>query len=256
MQGELQMAIKAVRKAGVVLKEYSGKDFRILRKSSHELVSEVDLKAQTVILQVLQESGFGYDVVTEEKTNSVQKDGKCWIIDPLDGTHNYIAGLPFSGVSVALAEGQNFLLGAIYFPGEELLFHALKGGGAFRNGQSLVVSENTELAKAVVNYDNQFHLSEKSFDYYRRLAERAFTTRIFGTATMDLCLIASGKIDGRIFLDAKIPDIAAGYVIVTEAGGRLTNFDGTRCDINSRQVVASNGRIHSELLEVVKGEDT
>jgi myo-inositol-1(or 4)-monophosphatase len=252
---ELDAAITAARNAGEVLKTYSGRPFRVLRKSVHELVSEVDLKSQAAILEVLQAGRFDYGIVTEERTHSGQKKGKNWIIDPIDGTHNYIAGLPFSGICIALAQDDDFQLGVIYFPAEDLLFQAVKGSGAYKNGERISVSDNDSLAKAVVNYDNQFHSSVKSFVYFEQLVNRAFTTRIFGTASMDLCLIASGKIDGRIFLNAKIPDIAAGHVIVTEAGGKLTKFDGTRCDLDSRQVVASNGRIQGELLDIVKGEE-
>lgn len=254
MKEELNAAVKAAMKAGEILNRYFGQPFRVLRKSHHELVSEVDLKSQAAILEVLQAGGFEYDLVTEEKTNSVSKKGKTWVIDPLDGTHNYIAGLPFSGVSIALAEGSDFLLGVIYFPAEDLLFQAVRGEGAYKNGERISVSDNDDLGKAVVNFDNQFHRSKRSFSYFKQLVGRAFTTRIFGTASMDLCLIASGKIDGRIFLDSKLPDIAAGHVIVTEAGGKLTNFDGSRCDLNSRQVIASNGGIHTDLLDIVKGE--
>jgi myo-inositol-1(or 4)-monophosphatase len=95
-------------------------------------------------------------------------------------------------------------------------------------------------------------LNEKSFLYYKRLTERAFTTRIFGTATNDICLTAEGKVDGRIWVNTKICDIAAGIVILTEAGGRITDFDGTRCTVESKQVIASNGSVHEELLAVVK----
>ncbi len=254
MKEELSAAVTAAKKGGEVLKRYSGQPFRVLRKSHHELVSEVDLKSQAAILDVLQTGGFEYGLLTEEKTDDIPKRGKTWIIDPLDGTHNYIAGLPFCGVSIALVEDSDFLLGVIYFPAEDLLFQAVKGEGAYKNGERISVSENDDLGKAVVNFDNQFHRSERSFSFYKKLVDRAFTTRIFGTASMDLCLIASGKIDGRIFLDSKLPDIAAGHVIVTEAGGKLTNFDGSRCDLNSRQVIASNGGIHADLVDVVKGE--
>ena len=103
----------------------------------------------------------------------------------------------------------------------------------------------------MVAFDNQFHLNKKSFDYYQKLVERAFTTRILGTATNDVCMTAEGRIDGRIWVNTKICDIAAGIVILTEAGGRITNFDGTPCTVESKQVVASNGKIHEELLSVV-----
>jgi myo-inositol-1(or 4)-monophosphatase len=120
------------------------------------------------------------------------------------------------------------------------------------NDKRIAASQNRELAKAMVTFDNQFHLNKRSFDYYKKLVERAFTTRILGTATNDVCMTAEGKIDGRIWVNTKICDIAAGIVILTEAGGKITNFDGTPCTLDSKQVVASNGKIHEELLEVVK----
>jgi myo-inositol-1(or 4)-monophosphatase len=158
MKEELDAAVKAAKKAGEILKKYSGQPFRVLRKSFHELVSEADLKAQAAIFEVLQACHFGYGMVTEEKTPSGQIKGINWIIDPLDGTHNYVAGLPFSGVSIALAREDDLLLGVIYFPAEDLLFQAVKGNGAYKNGERISVSNNDELAKAVVNFDNQFRL--------------------------------------------------------------------------------------------------
>lgn len=122
------------------------------------------------------------------------------------------------------------------------------------NDRPISVSDTPELSKTIVTFDNQFHLNEKSLLYYKRLTEQAFTTRILGTATNDVCLTAEGKIGGRIWVNTKICDIAAGIVILTEAGGRISNFDGTDCTIESRQVIASNGHIHQELMEICKDQ--
>lgn len=248
----LNTAIEAAKTAGRILKENFGKQYRVIRKSAKEMVSEIDIKCQKAISEVLNTNYPSYGIITEEKRCSETKDNRNWVIDPIDGTHNYIAGLPFSGVSIALVEDDQFYLGVIYFPMEEELYYAVKGKGAFCNGKPISVSQNNDLAKAIINYDNQFHLSKKSFEYYKILTEKAFTTRIFGVATKDMCLIASGKIDGRIWNSAKICDIAAGIVIVTEAGGKVTNFDRIPCDIYSNKVIASNGRIHDQLLMIFK----
>ncbi len=249
---ELTKAIEAARKAGAVLSENFGRKYRVIRKSPKEMVSVVDMKAQKAILEILEPHFPEYGIITEEKTSHVDESGKNWIIDPLDGTHNYIAGLPFSGISIGLADGANFMLGVIFFPMENRLYYAVKGKGAYLNDEKISVSQNTQLSKTIITFDNQFHLNEKSFIYYRRLTERAFTTRILGTATNDVCMTAEGRIDGRIWVNTKICDIAAGIVILTEAGGRMTNFDGTPCTIASKQVVASNGRVHDELLEICR----
>jgi myo-inositol-1(or 4)-monophosphatase len=248
---ELNIAIEAAKKAGEVLKKNFGQKYRVIRKSPKEMVSIVDMQAQETILKVLEPNFPGYGIITEERRSNPGTEGKNWIIDPMDGTHNYIAGLPFSGVSIGLAKDDDFQLGVIFFPMEDRLYYAAKGKGAFLNDVRITASQNRELSKAMVTFDNQFHLNKKSFDYYKKLVERAFTTRILGTATNDVCMTAEGKIDGRIWVNTKICDIAAGIVILTEAGGKITNFDGTPCRLDSKQVVASNGKIHDELLEVV-----
>lgn len=248
---ELSAAIDAAREAGDILQKNFGKKYRVIRKSPKEMVSTVDMHAQKAILNILEPQFPNHGIITEEKTPDADKHGKNWIIDPLDGTHNYIAGLPFSGVSIGLAHGNEFELGVILFPMENRLYYAIKGKGAYFNHRKISVSKNTELSKAMITFDNQFHLNENAFDYYKRLTQRAFTTRILGTATNDICLTAEGKIDGRIWVNTKICDIAAGIVILTEAGGQITNFDGSPCTLDSKQVVASNGKIHDELLEIV-----
>ena len=249
---ELGTALKAAKASGEILRQNFGKKYRVIRKSPKEMVSEVDMRSQKAITEILGNDYPDYGIITEETRSMETKDGKIWIVDPVDGTHNYIAGLPFSGLSIALAEDNNFYLGVIYFPMEDELYYGVEGCGTFCNDKPISVSENYDLSKAIINYDNQFYLSERSFEYYKILTERAFTTRIFGTATKDLCLIASGNIDGRIWNKTKICDIAAGIVILTEAGGKVTNFDGSPCNLDSNQVVASNGKVHKELLGVFK----
>jgi len=251
---ELEKAIEAAQQAGSILKENFGQTYRVIRKSPKEMVSVVDMQSQKAILDVLEAAFPRYGIITEEKNTEVNTNGKNWIIDPLDGTHNYIAGLPFSGISIGLARGSEFLLGVIYFPMEERLYYAVKGEGAFLNNQPIEVSPITELSKSMVSFDNQFHLNTHSFEYYKKLTERAFTTRILGTATNDLCMTAEGKLGGRIWVNTKICDIAAGIVIVTEAGGKVTNFNGSACTLESKQVVAASGAIHNELLDIVNGE--
>jgi myo-inositol-1(or 4)-monophosphatase len=247
---ELNIAMEAARAAGGVLKENFGKNYRVVRKSVKEMVSEIDVKAQEVIIEILNKECSSYGIITEEKRSWEFKKGKNWIIDPVDGTHNYIAGLPFSGVSIALAEDDDLCLGVIYFPIEDEIYYGVRGKGAFCNGKPISVSLNEHLSKAIVNYDNQFHLSEKAFDYYKILTEKAFTTRIFGAAIKDLCLISCGKIDGRVWNNTKVFDIAAGGIILTEAGGKITDFKGRSDFMHSGQVVASNGRVHKELLDI------
>lgn len=251
-QEELLSAIRAVLASGKILKKNFSENYQVIRKSPKEMVSAIDMESQENLMNLLKKDFPAYGVITEEKQMGELTSENNWIIDPIDGTHNYIAGLPFSGISVALIKKDVFYLGVIYFPQEDELFYALLGQGAYANGRPIRVSENKDLAKAIINYDNQFYLSEKSFDYYKILTQKAFTTRIFGVATRDLCFISSGKIDGRIWNSTKICDIAAGLVILKEAGGKVTNFDGSEINIHSKSVVASNGYIHEQLLNIFK----
>lgn len=247
---ELITAIEAIITAGKILKKNFNEDYQVIRKSPKEMVSVVDMQSQEIISKILKDKYPDYGIITEEKRLNEVTTSNNWIIDPIDGTHNYIAGLPFSGISIGLMKENEFYLGVIYLPIEDNLFYAVKGKGAYCNGRAIYVSHNQDLSKSIINYDNQFYLAEKAFDYYKLLTQQAFTTRIFGVATRDLCFIASGKIDGRIWNSTKICDIAAGIVILTEAGGKITNFDGSPCNINSKSVVASNGHVHNQLLNI------
>ncbi len=251
MNNELSYAIDAAKQAGEILKTHFKKKYRIIRKSPKEMVSIVDMQSQKAILEILEPQFPDYGIITEEKSSQVDPNGRNWVIDPLDGTHNFITGLPFSGISIGLMQGNSFELGVIFFPMEDRLYHALKGEGACLNGEPIQTAPSDQLSKSIISFDNQFHLNKKSMEYYKKLTEQAFTTRILGTATNDLCMTADGTLGGRIWVNTKLCDIAAGIVIVTEAGGKVTNFDGSPCTAESKQVVASNGLIHAELLKIL-----
>ncbi|MFC1585756.1 inositol monophosphatase family protein [Fibrobacterota bacterium] len=249
---ELRTAVRAARAAGQEMKKNFGRKYHVIRKDPKEMVTEIDIRSQAIITEILNGEYGSYGIITEEKRLSTVEEEVNWIIDPIDGTHNFIAGLPFSGVSIGLVKDGGFYLGVIYFPIEDEMFYAVQGKGAFCNDKPIRVSENGDLSKAIINYDNQFHKSKKSFDYFKVLTQKAFTVRIFGTATRDLCYTASGHINGRIWNSTKICDIAAGIVIVTEAGGKVSDFNGKSCTLKSAQVVASNGKVHDDLLTILQ----
>ena len=256
---ELAAALAAARSAGELLRRRASEPYRVIRKSLHEMVAEVDLESQRVVLDTLNDAFPSYGVIAEERREVPAVDGPTWIVDPLDGTHNYIAGLPFSAVSIALvdsgAAADAFHLGVIYFPFEDRLFHAVRGGGAFCDDMPIQVSENDRLDKAVVCYDNQLHGDPAVLERLGRVARAAFTVRILGTATGDLCFISRGTVDARVWNATKIVDVAAGQVLLSEAGGKLTDFSGRPLGLAARDVVASNGRVHDALLAALAGDD-
>lgn len=254
---ELEQAKVVAREIGQVQLKHFNRDLRVIRKSTNELVSNVDMECQQLACDLLK-AAFSYPVLSEEVRDrrEIESD-RFWVIDPLDGTHNFVAGLPLFGVSVGLFSEGKFRLGVIFLPFFDRMIWAEEGQGAFVNGERVHVSSNKALHKSMVTYDNQFHLGEKAFRRYQELARVAFTTRILGSAVFDFNLIASTKIDARVWNSTKFFDFAAGVVIIQEAGGRVTDFRGRPVGLRTQEVVASNGFIHDEILRVLAlGDET
>lgn len=246
---ELQLALDTAQAIARTQMERFDQDFRVLRKETREFVTSVDLECHALAHEQL---GICAPVLSEETRGEFDfGHDRCWIVDPLDGSHNFIAGLPNFGISVALVERGRFVLGVIGIPFFGETYHAVEGEGAFRNGEPVRVSPNAVLSKAMIAYDNQFHLSADGFDRYKRLTEAAFTTRILGSAAYDLALVSRGRIDARVLNATKVFDVAAGIVLVREAGGCVTDFAGDPVHVGSREILASNGHNHDALLAVL-----
>lgn len=253
---ELEIAKHAAREAGQVQLNLFSEKNHIIRKSSRELVSRTDIESQKVIESIFKKEFPDFKVFTEEKRvqEDYPTDGLFWIIDPLDGTHNYVAGLPFYGVSIALADSNNFYVGVIYLPAFDLLLWAVKDSGAYCNDRKLEVSKNNDLSKSMIAYDNQFYLASKSFENYCKIVEKSFTTRIIGSAVYDIYLIASGRIDGRIWNNTKICDIAAGITLIHEAGGNITDFQERPLGMSVHDAIASNRKVHDKIVAVLNSD--
>lgn len=249
---ELEVATSAVLKIGALQLQHFKSDLDVIRKSRKDLVSNADIECQKLCTTLLN-SSFDYDILSEERRIKVlPKTDYFWIVDPIDGTHNYISGLPLFGVSIALASTNDFLLGVIYIPVLDELYSAIKGQGAFLNGKKIEVSKNEDMEKGMINFDNQLHNDNNLLDKYKKIIDASFTTRILGSAIFDLGLVSSGAIDARILSKTKVFDFAAGIVIVEESGGKVTDFRGQFPTVSSTEVIASNGHIHELLLELMK----
>ena len=250
---ELDVAKSVAKEMGKIQLKNFRKNLKVIRKSTKDFVSNVDLECQNLSYELLRKD-FQYEILSEErKTQDEIGTELFWIIDPVDGTHNYISGLPNFGVSIALATKKEFLLGVIYLPYFDEMYHAVKNQGAFMNDEKIQVSKNNDLEKSMITFDNQFYLNKKSFDVYKKIVDSCFTTRILGSAVYDFCLIASGKVDARVWNNTKVFDFAAGLTIVNEAGGKLTDFNGNEITLNSHDILASNSFVHQELLTVING---
>ncbi|MFZ4582724.1 MAG: inositol monophosphatase family protein [Paludibacter sp.] len=225
-------------------------DSKIEVKGVHDLVSYVDKTAEIRIIEALQnllpDAGF----IAEEGTNNKRGERYNWVIDPLDGTTNYIHGLPIYSVSIALLDNNELVVGVVYEVGHDECFFAWKGGGAFLNGKSISVSTRCEIGNALLA--TGFPYSDFSrLDSYVKMFKWAMTSargvRRLGSAAADLAYVACGRFDAFWEYDLKPWDVAAGALIVTEAGGKVTDYKGGSEYLYGKEIVATNGIIELPL---------
>ena len=248
-----QACQKIVIDAGVIIETEKKRQYKVIRKSQKELVTEIDLIVQNYLsesLGAINDCDIFYEEDKSQGNKILLKE--CFIIDPIDATHNLVAGLRFYNLSIGYVKDGVLIFGIIYFPYSKDIYHAYKGEGAYKNLNQISVSKNTVLEKSIIAYDNQFHLDQSAMKNYQKLLESVFTTRILGSANRDACFIAEGVLDARIWNSTKVYDVVAGSIIVNEAGGLVTDFNTQSINLdNINKVVMSNGGIHQELLELL-----
>ena len=230
-------------------------EFSVEHKGTINLVTEVDIAAEEMIVTGLLEKFPDHSILAEEK-NSETRGGACkWVIDPLDGTTNYAHGFPFFSVSIGLEISGKVMLGIVYDPVRDELFTARKDSGAFCNDEPLHVSKTEKLDAGLLatGFPYDIRISEQNnLNNFCAFALRCQGVRRTGSAALDLCYVAAGRLDG--FWESKLNpwDCAAGCLLVSEAGGFVTDYSGGPASIYKAEVVASNGRIHQEMLAVLK----
>jgi myo-inositol-1(or 4)-monophosphatase len=256
LTSELEAALSAARRAGEVLGASFGTEHTITYKGEVDLLTEVDEEAERVIREELFGTFPTYGMLAEEGGEQTGEEGTRWIVDPLDGTTNYAHGLPIFCVSIALERAGEVVLGVVHDPRAEETFVAERGRGATLNGQPIEVSETEELIRALIATGFPYDRAKmpEALELFGRLAATTQGMRRLGSAALDLCYVASGRIDGYYERGIWQWDLAAGSVIVEEAGGRLTNYRGDKLDLTGREIVASNGRLHSAMIKLT-GED-
>jgi len=252
-ENELATATKAAREAGGVLTEMFGHVKDIAKKGKIELVTEADLEAEKVILNILGRN-YPEDGIHSEEAGTIRPASeRTWIVDPLDGTTNFAHGFPFFAVSIALQVKDEIVLGAICIPHLNEHFEASKGGGAFLNSQRIRVSKTHLLSDALLATGFPYDIHDRSrevMDLFARMVVKARGVRRAGSAAIDLCYVAAGRFDGFWEAGLKPWDTAAAMVIVQEAGGLLSTFSGIPYRPTCDSVVASNGLLHRPLLAV------
>jgi len=239
------------REAGRLLMGYFARHVTIEYKGEVDLVTEADRASEKLIVERLRARWPEHGIVAEEGTRSEMDADYRWYVDPLDGTTNFAHGYPVFCVSIALARQDGQLaVGVLYDPTRDEMFAAERGLGATLNGQPIHVSQTKVLAESILGTGFPSHKRHKNpnIHFYHQITLRSHGVRRAGSAALDLANVASGRYDGFWEFNLNPWDTAAGALLVQEAGGMVTRFDGSAFRLDSREVLASNGLIHRELI--------
>ncbi len=264
----LNIAVKAARSAGAIINR-AALDLEVLkigRKGPNDYVSEVDQAAENIIIQTLLEAYPGHGILAEEsgREHGAKDSEYVWIIDPLDGTTNFLHGFPFYAVSIALAHRGQVQQAVVYDPPRNDLFFASKGRGAFLNDRRLRVSKRLRVTDSLISTGFPFRKGDNLKRYmkmFEEVMQSCAGMRRPGAAALDLCYVAAGYCDGFFETGLSPWDIAAGSLMVTEAGGLIGNFTGEADFMYQREVVAGNPKVYGQLVgllapysRVIKGD--
>jgi len=253
---ELEVAISAAKEAGEVLRGAFGKEQAVRHKGEVDIVTEADEQAEGVIKEILLGAFPSYGMLAEEGGRLAGHENARWIVDPLDGTTNYAHGLPIFCVSIALERAGEVVLGVVHDPMREETYVAQRGEGATLNGEPIRVSGTDEMIAAllVTGFPNDREEVSAAVELFGRFAMVTQSMRRLGSAALDLCYVASGRLDGYYERGVYAWDVAAGALMVEEAGGRVTDYRGSELDLGGREIVASNGALHPAMTRLT-GED-
>jgi len=253
-QKEMAVAKKAAQTAGKTLNSLFGHVNHIVKKGEIDLVTEADLQAESIILEILRGAFPDDNILSEESGSDGHFSNRTWIVDPLDGTTNFAHGFPFYAVSIALEIQSELTLGAVFLPGTNESFEAVKGQGAHLNGKRLRVSGIQTLGEALLGTGFPYDVHENPDEvigHLKRLLVRAQGIRRPGAAAVDLAYVAAGRLDG--FWEQRLQpwDMAAGALLVKEAGGSLSTLNGEPFTPYSDSIVAANPSLHEALLRAL-----
>jgi myo-inositol-1(or 4)-monophosphatase len=250
----LETAIDLARAAGDVLNHYSSREKLVEFKGQANLVTVADKKSEELIIGGILSRYPSHSILAEESGATQPGAAVKWIIDPLDGTTNFAHGYPFYCVSIGVEENGEAVCGVVYDPVRDELFSAARGAGAYCNGERLHVSDVKPLSHALLITGFPYNFRERLdtvMHQFRQFMVESQAVRRGGAAALDLCYVAAGRLDGFWELFLQPWDTAAGSIILEEAGGRITDFKGGPFSIYMKEVLASNAKIHDEMIEVL-----
>ncbi len=254
------VAVEAALQAAHVIRTHAGRlcETDVQEKGVHDLLTTVDKASQALVTRILHEAFPDYAVLAEEgdedETIAEAADGYRWIIDPIDGTTNFIHGVPPYAVSIALQREAVVVVGVVLEVGSGDLFTAIRGRGAYRNGASVRVSRRSTLGVGLLATGFPYRAFDHLDSYlavFRRFMQQARGVRRFGAASVDLAYVACGCFDGFYETGLHAWDVAAGTLLVEEAGGRVTDYRNTLNPLFAKQILATNGLLHEAMLDVL-----
>ncbi len=249
--------IKATEAAGKIIQENFDKTFVISNKEGmNNLVTEVDHKSEKAIIEIIKNDFPDHYILSEEVGAIVQDSEYKWIIDPIDGTVNYANGIPICCVSIGVEQNGKMIMGAVYNPFMNEFYFAQRGFGATLNDKKISVTTRTEVIKScLVTGFPYTYLDEENgpLQVFEKFIRKGIPVRRLGSAAIDLCWVAAGRFDG--FYEHKLSawDSAAGFIIVEEAGGKVTNLKGEPYNPYQPGLIATNGLIHDDIVRIVNG---
>ena len=252
MENYLDIAVEIARETGLLLAQLSSQPREISYKRKSDIVTDADRRSEAMILERLRRHFPDHAIVAEESGARETGSDYCWYVDPLDGTTNFAHGFPVYCVTLALAYRDEVIAGVVYDPNREELFAAERGAGATLNGQRISVSQTADLAESLLGTGFPPFASnhDLNLQFFFKLTHLSHGIRRAGAAALDLCSVAAGRFEGFWELKLNPWDKAAGSLLVTEAGGRVTDLTGGPFSLHRDEIFASNGLIHENMLEV------
>jgi myo-inositol-1(or 4)-monophosphatase len=246
---------KTAIESGKIIKEYFEGSFKIESKDIiSNLVTEVDKKSEAKIIEIIKSEFPTHNILSEE-IGAINTDSEVkWVIDPIDGTINYAHKIPICCVSIGIEKAGEIIYGLVYNPMSGEMFFAEKGKGAYYNDEKIFVSKENNLKKSllVTGFPYVSSKIDKPIKSFASFLNMDIPIRRLGSAALDLCWTALGRFDGFWEYNLNPWDVAAGYLIITEAGGKVTDFKGEKFSIYEKEILATNSLIHEQMLEVIK----
>ena len=254
----LEFAIKTAKGAGAILMEHFGKISSYDRKSSHiDLLTIADTQSETFILKEITKTFPDHHIIAEESATEENNSDYRWVIDPLDGTTNFVHNLPIFAVSIGLLYKDETIVGVVYNPSADKCFWSDKNGGAFLNGESIHITSTNTLSDSLLvtgfpyTHDDRW---SKGFDLFKTLYGKTQGVRRLGAASLDFCFVAMGRFEGFWEFGLQPWDVCAGALIVKEAGGKVSDWDNSPMPFSGERVLATNGFIHEEMKDILEND--